>query len=188
MTFEDAGKQLKRLIENDIVGEGNRAIAEAEKVTMDMPIFPGPGFTFSTRNLSRNTQAARTKLDELDKAHEAVIVEIATELNADLKAMLKASWGWTSGARDIVETGALMRSGGATATGDSIEIGYAADYAQLVHNGGYVQPYGNVNVSAVYIPGRPWIAAVLGEANGPESPYPFQERYSEKMRSKTGYR
>lgn len=183
MGYLKAGEDLFKFVQTGVVEKAEKAMSVASKTTLDMPIIFGPSFSLNGSSIRQSSDVS-TKLAEFESAHDAILIEIASELNEDLKAMLKASWGWSTGARDIVETGALMASGGAALVGDSIEIGYAAAYANLVHNGGYVQPYGNANVSAVYIPGRPWVAAVLGEAEGPESPYPFEERYASKMRDK----
>ena len=183
MGYLKAGEDLFKFVQTGVVGKAEKAMSEASKITLDWPIIFGPNFYLDSSSIRQSSDAS-TKLAELESAHDAILIEIASELNEDLTAMMKASWGWNTGSRDIVDTGALMASGGAALIGDSIEIGYAAAYANLIHNGGYIQPYGNANVSAVYIPGRPWVAAVLGEADGPESPYPFEERYASKMREK----
>ena len=76
-------------------------------------------------------------------------------------------WNWSSGgARDIVDTGRLKNSLSVTVSGDEILIYYDAPYASVVHEGGYIRPYGNKKIDAVYLPGRPWVDAVLF-GNGP---------------------
>ena len=58
----------------------------------------------------------------------------------------------------LVDTGALRDSLIVARTPSGLEIRYTAPYAGLLHEGGYIQPYGNQNAEKVFIPGRPWIA------------------------------
>lgn len=89
---------------------------------------------------------------------------VQTALDA---AVSSSAWAWSSGgARDIVDTGELKNSLTVTASGNDIFIEYGAPYAAFVHEGGYIRPYGNTSVDTVYIPGRPWVDAVL-LGNGP---------------------
>jgi len=86
--------------------------------------------------------------------------------NALNNAMSAAVWGWRDGSRDIVDTGALSRSLEIDATDDGLSVYYTSPYAALVHYGGYISPYGNKNIAKSYIPGRPWMDAVI-EGGGP---------------------
>ena len=120
---------------------------------------------------------ARTEKTEIDTADiqqqylealEPLMPKLAAEIAKALDAALKASWSWTSGSRDIYDTGALARSGKVVANSNGIEVTYSAPYANIVHNGGYIQPYGNPNARPVYMPPRPWVSSVLYG----EGPYP----------------
>lgn len=120
---------------------------------------------------------ARTEKVEIDTADiqqqylealDPLMPKLAAEIAKALDEALKASWSWTSGSRDIYDTGALSRSGKVVANGNGIEVTYSAPYANIVHNGGYIQPYGNPNARPVYMPARPWVSSVLYG----EGPYP----------------
>jgi len=67
--------------------------------------------------------------------------------------------------RTITDTGALKASGNVTVkflkTKTNFFVTYKAPYARLVHEGGYILPYGDATKTPTYVPGRPWIAAVL---------------------------
>lgn len=77
-------------------------------------------------------------------------------------AVSSSVWGWNEGgSRDIVDTGALRDSLTVSRQGKELLIDYSAPYASFVHYGGYIQPYGNASIAAVYIPGRPWVDSVL---------------------------
>lgn len=72
--------------------------------------------------------------------------------------------------RNIVDTGALKRSKqvklahypGMT----NFTIKYTAPHANIVYHGGAIQPYGNRSASTVFIPGRPWVGALLNGTHG----------------------
>lgn len=168
---------------NDMVAQEARAIKEAEQQKLPIPVVSFPGFYYEFE-MSQAEAAFSADLADIQRAHTETVGEIAFEMNQHLQAMMRASWGWDGGARDIVDSGELLRSGGATVSGDTIEISYQSDYANLVHYGGYIQPYGNQNIQRVYIPGRPWISATLGEANGPIAPFDWKRSYQEKMAQK----
>ena len=44
--------------------------------------------------------------------------------------------------------------------GNSLVISYDVPYANLVHFGGYVVPYGNSFAERVFIPARPWTSII----------------------------
>lgn len=87
----------------------------------------------------------------------------ATALKNRLDLAISASvWDWPKGGpRDIIDTRKLKNSGSVTWNGKSLVINYTAPYADIVHDGGYIFPYGNKNARPIYLPGRPWVSAVL---------------------------
>jgi len=109
---------------------------------------------------------------------------IETSLKQALdNAMQSTNWNWprttlrkngsTAGrSRDIIDTGKLQKSGKVVAkylvTKTTMEVRYTAPYARLVHEGGYITPYGKEGRTAVYVPGRPWIRSVMVGENGYE--------------------
>lgn len=64
-------------------------------------------------------------------------------------------------AQNLVDTGNLKSSLTIDLRYNVIDITYDAPYADLLHYGGYIRPYGNPNAKKVYIPGRPWVENVL---------------------------
>jgi phage gpG-like protein len=114
-----------------------------------------------------NPEAARQAAVALEEAigYANEQAEIAVR-NALDYAVSSAVWGWRDGTRDIVDTGKLRDSLAFSSSGDGFEFWYNSPYAAFVHYGGYVRPYGNTKVDAVYIPGRPWVDAVM-LGNGP---------------------
>lgn len=115
----------------------------------------------------------------LEEAHQEAIRSLQGPLSDYLDAMMSAGWGWSDGSRDIIDTGTLKNSGRVVVTGDNIVVTYSADYANLIHYGGYIQPYGNLNIEKVYIPGRPWISATFGLAPGPLPPFDIGAAYED---------
>jgi len=98
--------------------------------------------------------------------YAASVASKAIEQALDV-AVSSPVWNWSSGgARDIVDTGRLKDSLSISVSGGDISIYYSAPYASVVHEGGYIRPYGNKKIDAVYLPGRPWVDAVLF-GNGP---------------------
>ena len=92
------------------------------------------------------------------------------------KAMESKTWDWpndtlrqngsTAGrTRDIVDTGKLRDSLKVSTkflkTKTTFNVTYGAPYAALVHEGGYILPYGDSFKDPKYIPGRPWVTAAL---------------------------
>lgn len=110
--------------------------------------------------------------EALDQAINATIQRTAAELKSKLnEAMSSNLWGEMG---DIIDSGELRDSLNVTVNGDTVEISYDSPYANLVHYGGYVAPYGNVKIDKVYIPGRPWVEAVFA-GNGPVDPINVEE-------------
>jgi len=114
----------------------------------------------------------------LAKASEAIakaMPKLAQEVEKALTAALKASvWGWPTGLRDIYDTGELARSVEVTAQKNGINVSYSAPYAGIVHDGGYIHPYGNMSARPVYLPGRPWVSSVL-YGGGPVPQFDFED-------------
>lgn len=108
----------------------------------------------------------------------------ATQLQKALYASLQASvWDWprttvrqngstVDSPRNIVDTGALLASqkvsSGHKVTKSFLSITYGVPYASLVHYGGAVLPYGNMNADTKILPARPWVTAVLEGTHGQE--------------------
>lgn len=109
--------------------------------------------------------------------NERVVPALRRALN---EAMDNNIWSWSGGARDIVDTGQLRNSLNIQTSNAGFEIYYGAPYAALVHYGGYVQPYGNINISKVYIPARPWADSVL-IGGGPVPVFDWQSIYREAI-------
>ena len=122
----------------------------------------------------------------LVKGVQAAAGRIQSYLPTLLNNALEASvWDWprdtvrSNGSiagrtRDIVDTGKLKDSLKVSTkflkTKTTFSITYTAPYAALVHEGGYIRPYGDPRRDTVYLPGRPWVSAVLdGGVSGIES-------------------
>ena len=110
-----------------------------------------------------------------NKATDIIISELGAALDA---AMNNASWSWPSGARDIVDTGALRSSRSIKKAGNGFTIVYNQPYAAIVHYGGYIQPYGNPDAAKFYFPGRPWIESVLN-GGGPVPQFDFEKAFNQ---------
>lgn len=122
---------------------------------------------------------------ELEAKAAAMIAQVTDELagavEAALNKALKSSvWAWRGGSRDIFDTGELARSGRVTADADGISVTYSAPYANLVHNGGYIYPYGNQKLRPVYLPARPWVSSVL-YGGGPVEQFDFDKFLSDRL-------
>jgi hypothetical protein len=148
--------------------------ANGMKVTVPWPVLPAPSFYLEGPKSESNGQEIA---DDLKRRHELGVAAVTRGLDAHLDGMMEASWGWIDGARDIVDSGELKSSGTVVRQGDSITVAYSSDYANLVHYGGYIYPYGNVNIEKVYIPARPWVSATLGEAAGPAPAFDWMSVY-----------
>lgn len=153
-------------------------IEAASKKThiIELPALPAPRFYMQVDTGDSETMGDEL-LNRLEQKSMKALAGVTLDLDAHLKAMMGAGWGWSSGSRDIIDTGSLMGSGGASFQAGAITIGYAAAYANLIHSGGYIHPYGNTDIDLVYIPGRPWVAATLGKASGPLPPFDWQASF-----------
>ena len=141
-------------------------------------------FTVST---SAKTPAVKVKTDSKKERQEALAALVkgvqagARRIESYLppllnKAMESSVWDWprptlrqngsvAGTTRDIVDTGALKNSLSVSVkflkTKTNFMIKYGAPHAALVHEGGYIAPYGRTDLPARSIPGRPWITAAL---------------------------
>lgn len=105
---------------------------------------------------------------------DALMGKLAQEVKGALDAALRSSvWAWKNGVRDIYDTGELASSGEVSAGAGGIIVSYGAPYANLVHNGGYIYPYGNKKARPVYLPARPWVSSVL-YGGGPVPQFDFE--------------
>lgn len=104
---------------------------------------------------------------------QSLAIELETALD---NAMESTVWG---GSQDgnIVDTGNLRDSLQISVTSNGVMIDYTAEYAALIHYGGYIVPYGNSSATRVYIEGRPWIDSVL-YGTGPIPGYNFEELFN----------
>ena len=113
------------------------------------------------------------ELGEVEAAIAGVADDLAGAVQLALqKALRSPVWDWEDGTRDIVDTGRLASSGLVTASAKGINVTYTVPYANLVHNGGYIYPYGNKDARPIYMPGRPWITSVL-YGGGPVEKFDF---------------
>ncbi len=106
---------------------------------------------------------------------------ITTRLIDTLDAAMASSiWQTIGGTGDIVDSGELKNSLEVRAERGKITIQYKEDYAMLVHHGGYIAPYGNLNVEKIYLPPRPWVHSVL-YGGVPVTPVDFPAVYREAL-------
>lgn len=134
-----------------------------------------PSFTAKAKDVD-----ARAAIDQIRKVQQETIQLSASKLEALLdSAMASGIWGELG---DIVDSGDLRDSLSVIIEGDSVQISYDSPYANLIHYGGYIAPYGNTNIEKVYIPGRPWVESVfLG--NGPVESINVPAIFDEAIRS-----
>lgn len=117
--------------------------------------------------------AANILEDVIDRTIQRIAVDLASKLDA---AMASSVWGELG---DIIDTGDLRDSLQVVIEGDSVQISYDSPYANLIHYGGYIAPYGNTSIDKVYIPGRPWVEAVL-TGDGPVDSIDVQEIFDKE--------
>ena len=167
-----------------IVNDVKRALEEAEnemiRTNIDDVVINGslkiPGLTLQIDA----SKAIKITMDAIEDSvrrwQEIVSREILVYLN---EAM--SSTAWPSGT-DIIDTGELRDSVSISISGSNIEVSYDVAYANLVHYGGYIMPYGNTRANMVYIEGRPWAESVLF-GGGPFKQYDYAEAYSRALSS-----
>ena len=125
-----------------------------------------------------DTKAIEASYEAKMKALEPQLIE---ELTRALTAALRSSvWAWNDGARDIYDTGRLANSVNISMSSGSLVVKYDAPYANIVHNGGYIFPYGNELARPVYLPPRPWIDSVL-YGGGPVPRFDFNEFFGRNL-------
>ena len=126
-------------------------------------------------NEEKITGEAMQKIDEF-------MPELKMELTAALNGALTASvWAWKDGGmRDIVDTGQLAATLSIETSGSGVKVSYSSPYANLVHNGGYIQPYGNKAARPIYLPARPWVKSVM-EGGGPVPQFDIQEFFLSRL-------
>jgi hypothetical protein len=115
-------------------------------------------------------------LDGFRQAINRASGRIAVDLKEALDGSI-ANDAWGDGG--LVDTGALRDSGSVTINENGLTIAYDAPYASLLHYGGYIHPYGNVNLR-VYLPPRPWVESVLF-GGGPVPVFDFARYYTEEI-------
>lgn len=127
----------------------------AEELRVDVP----------KPQITRKNQINKSEIVDVIKNVQRETIRITVnELNLLLDAAMRSTaWGEMG---DIIDSGELMDSVQITIESDTISIGYDSPYANLVHYGGYIQPYGNSRAEKVYIPARPWVESVI-LGNGP---------------------
>lgn len=119
----------------------------------------------------------------MNKVNDLAIQYIREALESALNdAMQSSIW---DGGTDIIDTGELMNSLTVSIQGDTLTMDYTAEYASFVHYGGYLAPYGNKSIDKVYIPGRPWVDAVV-QGYGGFQPIDFAELYGRAFREVIG--
>lgn len=149
---------------------------ESMKPKIEVPYIPMPDINLDyDDNMAKMAFTAR--LEAANYANDQAVQAVGNALRIGLNTMMASMWAWEGGARDIIDTGALMASQDVMVTSNKISISYASPYANLIHYGGYVRPYGNMNIEKQYIPGRPWISATLGQTAGPAPPVDYREIY-----------
>lgn len=119
---------------------------------------------------------------EIIAKFESAINRASEKIAVELKRLLDeaiASPVWNG--EDIIDTGSLLSSGRVTVGKSGITIAYEAPYAALVHYGGYIHPYGNVNLR-VFMPPRPWVESVLYGGAG-FKPFDFVGYYGQEIAS-----
>lgn len=104
--------------------------------------------------------------------------ELSNSIDEILREAISSSI-WVSrndGNVDIIDSGELLNSQEVSNTSNGLRISYSVPYANLIHYGGYIVPYGNTNASRVYIPPRPWVTNVLsGQFRG----FDLQQAYGQ---------
>jgi hypothetical protein len=119
-------------------------------------------------------------IEQIKEIHRKTLELSASRLEVLLdSAMASGIWGELG---DIIDSGDLRDSLSVIIEGDDIGVSYDSPYANLIHYGGYIAPYGNTNIDKVYIPGRPWVESVFF-GNGPVESINVPEIFEEAIRS-----
>lgn len=169
--LDDNARQLLGLDEFPVIEDGGF------KLKLPVNMIPGGMVTGLKATVQSDTDVAADIEAQADAVRD-VIKDAMKGVRLDLKAALdkalkSAVWGWIDGARDIYDTGELLNSGQVIVSGTQIAVSYSAPYASIVHDGGYIFPYGNKKARPIYLPGRPWIASTL-YGGGPVPQFDFK--------------
>lgn len=167
-----------------IISQLEQAKSEADKLdgyqdTFGAVEWPIPKFTIKVTKVSPPSQVAKL----MDDVNALAIEYIKDDIKAALDAAMQSNiWG---DGDDIIDTGELMNSLQITISGSKLTMDYSADYAAFVHYGGYIAPYGNDSIEKVYIPGRPWVDAVM-QGNGAIEPVNLVAAYERAFQRVVG--
>lgn len=125
------------------------------------PIKFKAGFTtaFRVSSESYGQSAFSKKILAAIKESNSIFAESVRQILDE--AILDNRWGDGG----IYDTGELKNSLTIDIQPKGIEVSYNVPYAALQHYGGYIQPYGNLKIDKVYIPGRPWIDTAFQESD-----------------------
>lgn len=146
-----------------IIGELNKAQAGLEDLNDTFTY--GGNVTLPKVDVKVKSDVSFRQIEKkLQQVNELAVQYMREEIEKALNEIMAANI-WESG-NDLIDTGELMNSLEVAVNGDTVTMSYTADYASLVHYGGYIQPYGNSKVEKVYIPGRPWVQAVVDGTAG----------------------
>lgn len=153
---------------------------EKEEFMMDIPINLVPtgvlsGLEVTLKGPDDLEGDIEAQAEALEEAIQNALKGVQADLKAALDAALRSSvWNWpTGGSRDIYNTGQLLASGRVILSKNKLAVSYGASYASIVHDGGYIFPYGNQNLRPIYLPGRPWISSTL-YGGGPVPQFDFK--------------
>lgn len=153
---------------------------EGDGFDVEIPVNLIPAGVLSGWNVSVSQSGGiEGGINESTEEIEQKIARAMRGVQADLKnaldsALKSSAWKWRGGgARDIYDTGRLLDSGKVVLDGTRLSIVYTAPYASIVHDGGYIFPYGNKNRRPIYLPGRPWISSTL-YGGGPVPKFDFR--------------
>ena len=99
----------------------------------------------------------------VSRSLDNAVNDMASIIDMTLREAIMADvWQGIDGTNvDIVSSSRLLNSQNVSTSGSRVIINYSVPYANLVHYGGYIVPYGNKNARAVYVPARPWVTLSL---------------------------
>lgn len=167
---------MPRII-NDIERQVRQACSEFTKEINDVQT-PDTNITGVLGMPSISIQVSGNAYDSIMQQINESISEwkqiIATDLLSRLNLAMSSNL-WNNG--DLIDTGNLRDSVSINITSTGVQISYDAPYANLIHYGGYIVPYGNTNIDKVYIPASPWAQSVIF-GDGPFEAYDYQEAYA----------
>tara|TARA_Y100000004_G_C8871718_1_gene393599 strand:+ start:394 stop:966 length:573 start_codon:yes stop_codon:yes gene_type:complete len=163
----------------NIFAENKKIISQAvNDLSRDLRLtLPSLGVDVDLTSLKKAEEPLVLLQKQIKDAHMAAVNLMAAEFSKALDDAMESSvWSWGTDNRDIVDTGELKKSKKVVVDSDGdIHVFYGADYAAIVHYGGYFHPYGNENAKTFY-PGRPWVTALI-EGGGPIDQFNFSAIY-----------